>query len=59
VKGDLPRCAGQSWPNVSPECLVRADGRPAGAVRTVTVGYQAGEATTVLVRMPAPLVASR
>lgn len=61
-KGDLlvgPACAGQSWPQIASECLVGADGSAARPARTVTVGYQAGATTTVLIRMPAPQVASR
>jgi hypothetical protein len=61
-KGDLyaPRdCAAAVWPNVDAACLTRVDGSPAQAVRTVTIGYQEGANTTVLVRMPAPEMASR
>ena len=61
-KGDLlvgPACDRQSWPQIASECLVSADGMGARTVRTVTVGYQTGEATTVLIRMPTPQVASR
>jgi hypothetical protein len=41
------------------DCLVRTDGGASRTVRTVTFGYETGQATTVLVRMPAPVVASR
>jgi ABC-type nitrate/sulfonate/bicarbonate transport system substrate-binding protein len=61
-KGDLligQDCAGQQWPNLAPGCLVMADGSPARPVRSVTMGFQAGEASTILVRMPAPQIASR
>jgi hypothetical protein len=62
AKGDFlgkPGCLGAVWPNISPECLTTAEGAPVEAVRTVTVGYQEGESTTILMRMPAPEVASR
>jgi hypothetical protein len=52
-------CTGQKWPDIVPACLVTAHGAPARPVRNVAVGYQVGEATTVLVRMPAPQIASR
>jgi hypothetical protein len=61
-KGDLgavSSCFGQHWPNISSDCLVRTDGGASRTVRTVTFGYETGQATTVLVRMPAPVVASR
>ena len=61
-KGDLlvpPPCAGQTWPDIASGCLVAADGTAVRPVRTVTVGYQTGEASSVLIRMPAPQVASR
>ena len=61
-KGDLlvaAGCAGQKWPDIAPTCLVQADGSTARPVRSVLTSYQSGEATTVLVRMPAPQIASR
>lgn len=61
-KGDLlvpPPCAGQRWPDIAPGCLVAADGTAIRPIRTVTVGYRSGEASSVLIRMPAPQVASR
>ena len=61
-KGDLfvgRDCAAQKWPQIASECLVDADGRAGHPMRTVTVGYQTGDAVTVLVRVPAPRVASR
>lgn len=60
-KGDFggPGCRGAVWPNVDASCLKRADGRPLRSVRTVTVGHQDGENTTVLVRVPAPEMAER
>jgi hypothetical protein len=60
-RGDLllpAGCLGQVWPDISAECLITEDGSAAGEVRTVTIGYQTGDNTTVLVRLPAPLVAS-
>jgi hypothetical protein len=62
VKGDLARtadCATATWPNIDASCLVTADGKPAPHVRTVTVGYQAGQSTTVLLRIPTAEVAQR
>jgi hypothetical protein len=38
---------------------VTADGKPAPHVRTITVGYQAGQSTTVLLRIPTAEVAQR
>ena len=61
-KGDLlarPGCFGEKWPNFSAACLMASDGSAAQPVRTVTIGYRIGETTSVLVRMPAPQVASR
>ena len=61
-KGDLGAesiCAGAVWPNVDASCLARADGSAAHPVRLITIGYQSGEATTVLVRVLASEVASR
>ena len=55
AKGDLgisAKCAGAVWPNIDSSCLSRTDGSPAARVRTVTIGYQAGESTAVLVRVP-------
>ena len=60
-RGDLESaagCLGQTWPDISADCLVSADGSPTQQVRTVTIGYQSGDDTTVLVRMPAPQVAA-
>jgi hypothetical protein len=62
AKGDFferPGCFGQVWPDITPECLVKAAGAAAAPVRTVTMGYQIGEATTVLVRIPALTTATR
>ncbi len=61
-KGDLPKsagCAGATWPNIDAACLATADGRPAPRVRTITVGYQADQTTTVLLRIPSAEVAQR
>jgi hypothetical protein len=60
-KGDLEvrsDCAGETWPNIAPECLVTADGSDAPRVRYVTVDYQSDETTTVLMRIPASEAAS-
>jgi hypothetical protein len=62
AKGDFferPGCFGQVWPEISAECLSKVAGLTSLPARTVTIGYQIGDATTVLVRMPAPQVASR
>jgi len=61
-KGDLPArvsCAGQSWPAIASDCLVATDGTAARPARFVTVGYQTGPDASVLMRMPAPQIASR
>ena len=62
AKGDLyaPRnCEGAVWPNIDRACLHTVSGAPAPAVRTITIGYQEGEATTVLVRIPAAALAAQ
>jgi hypothetical protein len=61
-KGDLPRlaeCASAIWPNIDAPCLSTADGSPALQVRTVTISYQTGVNTTVLLRIPAAVMAQR
>jgi hypothetical protein len=59
-KGDFaPACANAVWPDIEAACLATADGRPARHVRTVTIGYQAGDNATVLVRMPLAEIAER
>ena len=59
-KGDFaPACANAVWPDIEAECLATADGRPARQVRTVTIGHQAGENTTILVRIPLAEIAQR
>jgi hypothetical protein len=55
-KGDLAipaDCASATWPNIDRSCLLKADGSPAPYVRTVTIGYQTGANSTVLLRVPA------
>ena len=52
ISGISAKCAGAVWPNIDSSCLSRTDGSPAARVRTVTIGYQADESTTVLVRVP-------
>ncbi|MGH6926527.1 MAG: hypothetical protein ACRED5_22595 [Propylenella sp.] len=62
AKGDLPPapgCTGQTWPNISSDCLVTADGARPPKARMVTVGHQSGEAETVLVRLPLAEIAMR
>ncbi len=59
-KGDLAipaDCASATWPNIDRSCLSTADGSPAPYVRTITVGYQTGSNTTVLLRVPAAVAA--
>jgi outer membrane murein-binding lipoprotein Lpp len=61
-KGDLlvrPGCAGQYWPYIAPDCLVVGDSRPNPPGRTVTVGYNVSDTSSVLIRMPVPQIASR
>ena len=61
-KGDLGAeaiCAGATWPNIDASCLARADGAVSQPVRLITIGYQSGDATTVLMRVPANEVATR
>ena len=60
-KGDLGAesiCAGATWPNIDASCLARADGAISQPVRLITIGYQSGDATTVLMRVPANEVAT-
>jgi hypothetical protein len=62
TKGDLfaaADCASQTWPNIAARCLVTDDGSPAQEARFVTVGYQTGDAQTVLVRVPSSEVSVR
>jgi hypothetical protein len=62
AKGDLgvaPDCIAQAWPNIAADCLTTADGSQAPKVRFVTIGYQAEDATTVLMRVPSYDVAAR
>ncbi len=62
AKGDLPEslaCAGQTWPRVEADCLVMADDSSVPPARFITVDSRTGEAETVLLRIPAELVASR
>lgn len=59
-KGDFaPACASAVWPNIEAACLATADGRTAPHVRTITIGYQADENTTVLVRISLTEIAPR
>lgn len=58
-KGNLADCAKAVWPNVDASCLSTTDGSSARHVRTITIGYQAGENTTVLVRIPSNEIAQR
>lgn len=61
-KGDLPvglNCSAQRWPDISPDCLIVTGDAPKRPVRTVTIGYQDGPAGSVLIRLPAPQIATR
>jgi hypothetical protein len=59
-KGDFaPACANAPWPNIEAGCLAAANGHPASHIRTITIGYQAGDNITVLVRIPAAEIALR
>lgn len=54
------RCATQTWPNISSDCLVAANGTPVRkAVRTITIEERTGPNTSALVRRPAGEMASR
>jgi len=62
AKGDLLAhrdCAEQRWPDITSDCLMGSYGSSLRHVRSVTIGYQTGEATTFLVRTPVPQVATR
>ena len=52
-------CASATWPNINTSCLSTADGSPAPYVRTITIGYQAGANTTLLLRFPGAEMAQR
>jgi hypothetical protein len=59
AKSDLgTSCAAAVWPNIDPSCLRAADGSRVHNVRMVTIGYESGANTTVLVRYPELEVAS-
>lgn len=61
-KGDLgaaPGCESQTWPAIASNCLTTADGSAASEARFVTIGYQAGDSETVLLRVPAERTAAR
>ena len=48
------RCAAQTWPIISSDCIAAANGAPARAtVRTITFEERTGPNTSVLVRRPA------
>jgi hypothetical protein len=45
-------CEGQSWPNLSPECLSWVEGAPLGKVRFITVAtHDRAAQTTTLTRV--------
>jgi hypothetical protein len=44
-------CAGQAWPNLTPECLAWVEGTPPTGVRFITVAnHDRAERTTTLTR---------
>ncbi len=54
------RCTAQTWPNISGDCLVAANGTPARkAVRTITIEERTGPNTSTLIRRPATEMAGR
>jgi hypothetical protein len=54
------RCAAQAWPNIPHECLTAIGTAPVrNSVRTITIEQREGASTSVLVRLPAALVAQR
>jgi hypothetical protein len=60
-RGDLlvpASCIGQTWPDISADCLIGEDGAAVSNVRTVTIGYQTADDTSVLLRLPAPQLAA-
>jgi hypothetical protein len=62
AKGDLfaaADCDSQTWPNIAARCLSSADGSPVQDARFVTLGYQTGDAETVLVRVSSSNVTAR
>ena len=61
TKGDLlnETCGGETWPQISAECLAAPEGETAHEVRYVTYGYQADTNTTVLIRFPSADAATR
>lgn len=60
-KGDLMQaeCAGQVWPAIDARCLKNADGSRPARYRTVSAAANAGQNTTVLMRLPLSVVAMR
>ena len=61
LRGKLDdRCAAQTWPNISSDCVVDANGAPTRkTVRTVTFEERTGPNSSALVRKPALEVAAR
>jgi hypothetical protein len=53
-------CSAQTWPYISDACLTPAgDARARRPVRTITVETREGANTSVLVRVPQPMLAAR
>lgn len=60
LEGSSARCADQTWPNISHDCLTSLDGRPVRrAARTITVEERPDEGSSILVRLPATEAARR
>ena len=54
------RCAAQTWPNISSDCVVDANGAPTRkTVRTITIEERTGPNSSALVRKPALEIAAR
>jgi hypothetical protein len=52
-------CATQAWPHITPDCIASDGTGSRKSVRTITIEQREGSNVSVLVRVPAPEVASR
>lgn len=50
LAGDAPACDEQTWPRITPECLLSAKASSAKTIRTVTVERQTGKNSSRLER---------